>query len=342
MPNTFVNLSVPTADGPGTSFVSTALGRPKTLVFSGPVRGRYVVEGSNDGGNTWDILVDDSGRQALFTSQTPGALSFDCVVGQMRVRSVGNAALSTPPTLSLGAPPAIAPSIFGVLDVPPGPSGFGAAFDLGPSAGAFKTIICRGSLPPGSRYSIQGSMDGVRFDEIALFTADQQGAQPAESLCRFLRVQRDAGGASPVIAVGSEGIFEPNQVGTSEMTIAEDEETSTTSPTDEEVLRQYHVPLSLLASINLGLSMAGQSIRRDAEFPRPATFRVRLGGDIDQPDGEEVLTVSDGGLLDGVFSQDSPPFFRPTTPILVKVTGQGGGSAAAVRNFVLVFHAVAP
>ena len=71
MPNTFTALDVPVNDGSGLPFVTRTLGRPKTIVFAGPVLGRYIVEGSNDGGNSWDILVDDSGQQALFTSPKP-------------------------------------------------------------------------------------------------------------------------------------------------------------------------------------------------------------------------------------------------------------------------------
>ena len=67
----------------------------KTIVFAGPVLGRYVVEGSNDGGTSWDILVDDDGEQALFTSQAPGVRNFDAIVGQVRVRSIGNSGLTT-------------------------------------------------------------------------------------------------------------------------------------------------------------------------------------------------------------------------------------------------------
>jgi len=90
MPNTFTTLDVPINDGAGVPFVTAGLGRPKTIVFSGPVLGRYIVEGSNDGGNNWDILVDDSGQQAPFTSQARGVRAFDCIVDHVRVRSVAS------------------------------------------------------------------------------------------------------------------------------------------------------------------------------------------------------------------------------------------------------------
>ena len=139
-----------------------------------------------------------------------------------------------------------------------GPESSGTVFDLGLSAGAFKTFILRGSIPPGSRYSILGSMDGHSFQEVILFTSDQQGARRAAFLCRFLRVQRDAGGPTPVIAFGSEGILEGGAGGgTSEISIA-DGEIETTSVTDEEVLRQYRVPLALLSSATLRATLAGE------------------------------------------------------------------------------------
>jgi hypothetical protein len=340
MPNTFQVLDVPTGDGAGVPFVASALGRPKTIVFSGPVLGRYVVEGSNDGGTSWDILVDDDGEQALFTSQAPGVRNFDAIVGQVRVRSIGNSGLTTRPMIALGAPPAVGTPVFGVLDVPTGP-GAGAVFDLGLSAGPFKTFILRGSIPAGSRYSILGSMDGQSFQEVILFTSDQQGARPASFLCRFLRVQRDAGGPTPVIAFGSEGILEPSTVagtGTSEISIADDAEIESTSVTDEEVLRQYRVPLALLSSATLRATLAGEG--RGGEGTRKVTYRVRAGGGADDPDGSVLLSIEDDGPGAVAVEADSAPFARPSDlSTLIKLTGQGDGSSAAVlRNFTLVFH----
>jgi len=336
MPNTFTTLDVPINDGSGVPFVTAGLGRPKTIVFSGPVLGRYIVEGSNDGGNNWDILVDDSGQQALFTTQAPGVRTFDCIVDRVRVRSVGNASLGAPPTIALGAPPAVGTPVFGVLDMPAAP-GLGARFDLGLSAGAFKTFILRGAIPPGSRYLIQGSIDGVRFDEVMLFTSDQQGARPVESFCRFLRVQRAAGGPTPVLAFGTEGIFEPSTA-PSEVSIPDEGEGVSSSTGVEEVLRQYHVPLALLAPASLRVALTGEG--RGPAAARNVTFRVRAGGAADQPDGTALLTVQDVGPADAVVSADSPPFVRPTDPsTLIKLTGQGDGATpAALRNFVLLFH----
>jgi len=337
MPNTFTALDVPVNDGSGLPFVTRTLGRPKTIVFAGPVLGRYIVEGSNDGGNNWDILVDDSGQQALFTSPAPGVRTFDCIVDRVRVRSVGNALLGAPPTIALGAPPAVGTPVFGILDMPGGP-GLGAPFDLGLFAGAFKTFILRGAISPGSRYAVQGSIDGVRFDEVMLFTSDQQGARPVEFFCRFLRVQRATGGPTPVLAFGCEGILEPTTA-PNEVSIADAGQVASSSVDAEEVLRQYRVPLALLAPANLRVALAGEG--RGSEGPRNVTFRVRAGGAADQPDGTALLTVQDVGPEDAVVSADSQGFTRPSDPsTLIKLTGQGDGTALAIlRNFVLLFHA---
>lgn len=340
MPNTFATLDVPVNDGSGAPFITRALGRPKTIVFSGPVLGRYIVEGSNDGGNNWDILVDDSGQQALFTTQAPGIRTFDCIVDRVRVRSVGNASLGAPPTIALGAPPALGTPIFNALDVPNAP-GLGAPFDLGLSAGAFKTFILRGAIPPGSRYTVLGSIDGVRFDEVMLFTSDQQGARPIEFFCRFLRVQRAAGGSTPVVAFGSEGIVEATS-GPAEISIPDGGEVSTSDSSAEEVLRQYRVPLALLATLSLRVALAGEG--RGGLAARNVTFRIRSGGAPDQPDGTELLAVHDTGAGDTSIAGDSLPFARPSdASTLIKLTGQGDGTfPAALRNFVLLFHPDTP
>jgi hypothetical protein len=337
MPNVFSQLNVPLLDGPGTPLIVSAFGRQKTIAFSGPsLTGRYVVEGSNDGGNTWDILIDDDGAQALFTSGTPGFRNFDCIVGQVRVRSINNGQVATPPTVSIGAPPLLGVPIFGVLDVPPGP-GSGAPFDLGLSAGPFKTFILRGAITPGSRYTVLGSIDGQLFDEVLLFTSDQQGTRSLDVLCRFLRVDRSGVGATPVVAFGSEGSIEPAATGAT-LSIPEAGQVSTTTPTAEEVLRQYRVPLSLLPLPTLSVTLSA-----DASPPsesKTVTFNVRAGGTEGQPDGDVLLTVSNDGSTGGAITGTSAPFLRPSDPsTLIKVTAQGDGTLPAVlAHFFLLFH----
>ena len=74
MPNTFIALDVPATDTTGVPAITTLLGSPKTFVFAAdrPPGGRYVIEASNDGGNTWDILVGLDGTEAASARATTG------------------------------------------------------------------------------------------------------------------------------------------------------------------------------------------------------------------------------------------------------------------------------
>src|SRR5262249_3940580 len=151
-------------------------------------------------------------------------------------------------------------------------------------------FILRGAIPPGSRYSVLGSMDGTRFDEVMLFTSDQQGARPTEFFCRFLQVKRAAGGPTPVLAFGCEGILEPTTAPT-DISIPDQGEGATSSVGTEEVLRQYRVPLALLAPASLRIALSGEG--RGPAAARNVTFRVRSGGTADQPDGTALLAMQD-------------------------------------------------
>jgi len=143
--------------------------------------------------------------------------------------------------------------------------------------------------------------------------------------------------ATPVLAFGCEGILEPSTA-PNEISIPDDGEAASSSSSAEEVLRQYHVPLALLAPGSLRVALAGEG--RGPAAARNVTFRVRSGGAAAQPDGAALLTVEDIGPGDAVISADSPGFPRPTEgSTLIKLTGQGDGTVPAVlRNFVLLFH----
>ena len=313
MPNTFTTLDVPINDGSGVPFVTRALGRPKTIVFSGPVLGRYIVEGSNDGGNNWDILVDDSGQQALFTS--PGAGR-----PHLRLHRRPRARAQRRQRLARRAADDRARRAAGRRHAGvrrPGHAGRARASARRSisalSAGAFKTFILRGAIPPGSRYTILGSIDGVRFDEVMLFTSDQQGARPIEFFCRFLRVQRAAGGPTPVLAFGMRRNPRAHHGADRGLDRRRRARWRPARSSAEEVLRQYRVPLALLAPASLRVALAGEG--RGPAAARNVTFRVRTGGAPDQPDGTALLTVQDVGPGDAVVSADSPAFARPTDPV---------------------------
>jgi hypothetical protein len=210
-------------------------------------------------------------------------------------------------------------------------------FDLGSEVGLLKTFIARGPFPPGSRYAVQGSIDGTHFDDLTLFDADQDGAKSVSAMCRFLRVQRFAfSGVAPAIAVGAEGLFDPGVA--LELTLSNDGERQTTSATDEEVLFQFPLPLKSLGSPIIGLSLASSSIQ--GTTPGTATFRVRLGGTPLAPDGAEILNLTDAAPSEKSVFGSAVPFPAPSDDVaLVKVTGQGDGTLRpAMRGVALLFH----
>lgn len=346
MPNTFIPIDVPRGTGAGVPAVVGLTGHPKTFVLSGtvPEGGRYIVEGSNDGGRTWDILIDDDGTQVFFTTQIAGVKSADCVVDLVRVRSERVPDGAVPPVVNMGAPPAIGTNVFGVLDVPPA-NGVGAPLDLGLSVGPLKTFMLRGALPEASRYTILASMDGAQFDEIFFFTADQQWARSIEVMCRFLRVQRAALGNPPAITVGAEGLLEDPRDGgggtgeADDLSISSDGEYATASGTEEEVFAEYAVPLSTLRPSSLVLDMSG--IGQASDGQAEVSFRVRLGGTPGVADGIEIVVLDVTGTGGPRVVRSDLFSLLPEPITLVKVTGRGGseGVQAVLRGFVLRFHA---
>lgn len=340
MPNTFVSLNVPNTDTAGAPAVTSLTGSPKTFVFAtdGIPHGRYVVEGSNDGGATWDILVGLDGDQVLFSSSNTAGKEIEAVVDRVRVRSIGNGPVAIPPSITMAAPPAPGPSIFGVLDTPSA-EGLGAVTDIGSAAGPLKTFTVRGDIRPGSRFTVQASVDGVHFEPAAVFRSDQEGARAVEILCHFLRVQRHGIGPTPVIAFGSEGTFEPS-AGTSDLSIAEQEEHETATTTTEEVLAEYAVPVAALSAQSLAVTFAAIAAGPQGEFVGPPTYRVRLGGAFGAATGIEIAKVTNATPGQTSIVVNGPTFARPDQPAAtIKVTGQGAGSPALLRGFVLLFHA---
>ncbi|MDX2087858.1 MAG: hypothetical protein SFX73_08410 [Kofleriaceae bacterium] len=342
MPNTFVALDVPTSsNGAGAPVSVATTGHPKSLVAAGRITGRYVVEGSNDGGETWDILKDDNdGTEALFTSENTGAKSVDCVIERVRVRSVRALPTTAPPTLTLGAPPALGPNFFGKLQVPEA-AGLGAPLDLGLTVGPLKTFILRGAVPPRARFTILASMDGVRFDEAMLFTSDRQGARSVSVMCRYLRVQRSgAAGIAPSISVGAEPVVEAAggggspAVGPALLSLAFDPKRGVTS-VGEEVLYEYAVPLRSLPSRRLVAELC--AIAESGGDEGSVLFRVRVGGTLRAADGAEVAALATAGVP-AVRVGTGDPFDRPDEPAtLVKITGVNAG--AMLAGFFLSFRA---
>jgi hypothetical protein len=334
MPNTFISLSVPQGDGTGIPTAVGATGRPKTFVLSGTVRpgGRFIVEGSNDG-QTWDILVGEDGTEVFFTSGREGAKTVDSIVQQVRVRAVGSRPEDQQPSITMGAPPATGTNFFGTLDVP-ATGTLGAPLDLGSETGPLKTFILRGPVPPSARYTILASMDGEKFDEALLFTADQTGARSKEIMCRFVRVQRNVLGLPPTITVGAEAVLEPG--GTPDITVSSEHAFETVGA-GEEVLAEYVVPLGAFPLPSMALTLAAR--RRISGENGTGSLRVRLGGAPGTPDGDLIVESADVAGAEQSVVATSAAFARPViTGTLVKVTGQAAPGSIFVRGFVLWFH----
>ncbi|MDX2023250.1 MAG: hypothetical protein SF187_23655 [Deltaproteobacteria bacterium] len=351
MPNTFITLDVPNvANGAGVPTLVGGTGHPKSFVLTGALTGRYIVEGSNDGGTTWDILKDDNdGTEALFTSQNAGTKSVDCIVERVRVRVARALPTSTPPSVTMGAPPALGFNFFGRLDVPDA-AGTGAVLDLGLNVGPLKTFVLRGMVPERARFTIQASMDGARFDEAMLFTSDQQGARSVHVMCRYLRVQRTGGsGPAPAISVGCEPVFEP--AGSESGGIApsgpyvsfgDESVKSTTGIYDEEVIEEFLAPpTSVTGAAEKVVAWFSGLGRKGSPEGGAVTFRLRMGGTPGVADGEVLATAQVSTLERSPCVARSEPFVR-SAPTLIKVTGRGNGEAAAVLGGLVVSIEPAP
>jgi hypothetical protein len=337
MPNTFANLNVPASDSViGTPFDVQVTGRPKTLVLDGAVKpgGRYIVEGSTNGGLTWDVLVGLDGTQGFFTNDNAGAKTIDTIVSQVRVRSEANGIVPAPPSITLGAPPALGINVFRDLPVPPA-NGFGPVVDLGDSAGAFKTIVLRqgaGPIPAGSRYSVLASMDGVKFDEAMFFTADRQGARPAQIMCRFMRILRNAGGAAPIVSVGAEGLA-TGTAGTGCAISCVSLEDERTVANEETLIAEWMVDFDTLASLGATLGAVLTGIGRVEAPGQRFELLLFVGGTIKTRDGLVVAEIIEdpGDVVEHVLSIHRN-FPRPSGPVPVKLTMSSSGPIVGVAH----------
>jgi len=184
-------------------------------------------------------------------------------------------------------------------------------------------------------------MDGAQFDQVLLSTSDQEGARSRSVMCRFVRVQRAAAGPTPVVTIGAEGLVEPSGTlagPSAELSLASERELATLTA-DEEVLAEYAVPLSALNASRLVLDFSGIGGAIGViEGGGDAVFRVRQGGTLKLPDGIELAALG-LGRAEMVGAIRSMPFDRPSdAATLLKVTGRGSSSRAALRDFVLRFQ----
>ena len=341
MPNVFASLDVPTSDAtPGAPFDVAATGRPKTLVLDGPIRpgGRYIVEGSTNFGTTWDILVEPDGTQGLFTSDNTGTKTIEAIVTHVRVRSEGNGVVTTPPSITLGAPPAAGPSVFQALPVP-SVNGPGPIVDLGDSTGPFKTVVLRqgaGPIPSGARYSILASMDGVQFDEAIFFTTDRQGARPVQVMCRFMRVMRNAGGADPIVSVGAEGLATGPASSLCPVSGVSLEDARTVIG-PEVLIAQWMFDFRTVADLGPTLGAVLSGLGKIETEGEPYLVRLYVGGTVGLMDGVLVGEVSEtpGSIFEHPISiRQNFPLPVGLQPIQVSIASPG---VAHLRGLVCQF-----
>jgi hypothetical protein len=198
-------------------------------------------------------------------------------------------------------------------------------------------------------------MDGIRFDEVLLFTADQQGARSVSVMCRYLRVERTGGvaGAPPVLSVGAEPVVELRDGGGeggggggggggsgADITIASQARAATTRVGEEEVLAEYLVPFGSMASPLVAASLAVLGQHEGAESENPARVMVRVGGTPGKANGSIVATIRSFIGAETPLSTQGAPFARPTDfTVPVKVTALTPSGRMSIRGFVLLLKA---
>jgi len=252
--------------------------------------------------------------------------------------------------ITMGAPPALGPNFFARLDVPTTP-GLGAIFDLGFGVGPLKTFILRGAVPERARFTVLASMDGVRFDEAMLFTADQQGARSVSVICRFMRVRRaGAGGQPPLIAVGAEPVLESVGNGGGGGGLPDgpfvsfgDESAKTTSTFDkEEVLEEFAVPDTILPGASPAVTVSFSVLGRKSGTQEGAVrLQLRTGGQPGTPDGIVLAAPAIVSSLEQRIVARSAPIAR-SAATLIKITGQGNGFTKPVLRGLVVYIEPAP
>jgi hypothetical protein len=349
MPNTFLNLEISRGDGVGDSSDTGLTAATKTFIYPGTPAGRFAVEGSHDG-YTWAVVIGrERTQQAFFSGNRSQVLTVDAVVKQLRVRATGTRGVACPEGIGLGAPPAAGKNVFAQLPVPKD-GDRGEPFDLGAKTGLLKTFILGEGAQSSTGFSVLASVDGERFGEVLrLQGGNQDRMRTVAAVCRFLRIDRIGPGVCPHITVGAEGLAEAqsgsggnggNSDATALITLSDERAAATSSASDEEVLREFYVPLAV-GSWPHGIEATLSAFcATEGDEDGRAVFNLRMGGRPGRADGDALIHITGRGqgsaevATSHAFSQP----YEPTT--LIKVTGKGDGTVrAALRSLVITFHA---
>jgi hypothetical protein len=345
-----LRLEIPRGDGVGAPVDVAETDSPKTFVFEGARAGRFIVEGSHDG-SAWAMLFGRDRATSLFTGPRSVARTVEGVTKHLRVRSLGTRGLPPPDWLNVGALTARGENIFESIPAPTD-AGLGRPVDLGRNTAVEKTFIVGGRLPPGVRYSVLASVDGERFGEILrLPSGPQDRARTIAAVCRYLRLEKTGRGAGPPVTVGAKGIVPPEDGGggepgeieyRSQISLSDEAAVTTELAADEQVVREYFVPLSGLAGRRgLEVTLAG-FFAADGPGSGEAVFKLRMGGKPGKPDGESLVELEESSATGAASSVTERVRTRPSEDVtLIKLTAQSSGKVrASARGIVITFQSL--
>lgn len=191
MANLFGNLPATAGDGSGAALDTTDYGKIRTITVQDAFRGTLNIEGSLDGGTTWETLV---------TFTNPGVQVISIACNAMRATRSGV------PEVNPGLPNVDVASndnggVYAALAAPAG-NGSGASTDIS-TQGTFHS--CQVDGPFRGTVSIQISEDGTDWATVLTFTAP--GIQSKAFVAQFARVTRtgvpEVNPGTPVVNLGA-------------------------------------------------------------------------------------------------------------------------------------------
>ena len=187
MPNAFLNLPVPAANGAGAAVDVSVMGATKTIIVGGVFEGAVGIEYATDAAPAaWAPLPE-----AVFNSN-PGRVTIDLAARWMRATMTGYK--SGAANADVGAPNTGAEFIDFVVPA----VGDSAPVDIS-GMPTLKTVVVGG--PFTGSINLQVSEDGVDYSTVMSF--QQPGGQTAKVVGQFARVRHSNGSGSPVMAMAA-------------------------------------------------------------------------------------------------------------------------------------------
>jgi hypothetical protein len=349
MQSDHIILEIPRGDGVGKAVDAADTDSPRTFIYPGATAGRFIVEGSHDGA-AWAMLFGRDRAQGLFTGSRSIARTVDGVVKELRVRALGTRGVAPPAAIDVGALPACAENVFATVPAPAG-AGLGKPVDLGADVGLEKTFILAGRLPPGVRYSLLASVDGEHFGEILRLPSGQlDRARTVSAVCRYLRIESAGRGAGPAVTVGARGLARLSDSGggdpgtgdaRSQISLSDEGAVTTDSSPDEQVLREYFVPLAELSGRRGFEATLAGFFAADGPGSSGVLFKLRIGGRSGKADGDTLVELEEQSTGCPRSVTERVRTHLTESASLIKLTAQGSGKArATARGIVITFQSL--